>query len=128
MTSRPGGAAEGLNRADLVQALHRRARLCAAEHRGVVAMVAHGAIADETALEDTDVGLLIVVEDELATAGATDALTRRFRDLPIEIAARVEPRSAFRARLAAGDPEIAAVRDRSVILWGALPLDEGQAW
>jgi hypothetical protein len=68
------------------------------------------------------------VGDELAAADGGDTLMRRFRDLPIAVRARVESRSAFRARVAAGDPALSAVRDRAVILWGSLPIGEGQAW
>lgn len=122
------------DRRRLIEGLKSRARLCAAEKPGTVAIAVHGRLAAEsTALTDF-AELLIVVEQPVgqkARPGGDDAagaFDHYFADLPLDIQVAVLSRQDFRDRMTRGDPGLAAVRDQAVLLCGTLPIAEIWSW
>jgi hypothetical protein len=100
-----------------------------AEDGTILAIVAHGEVADRASARDATLEILVIVAHESVDRhGAGADLSRRFEDLPVNVRLEVETHHGFRTRLAAGDPELARIRDRAVLLSGALPVEDGQAW
>lgn len=115
------------DRRRIIEGLRRRALRCISERSEVIGILVHGELADRADARGTTVELLVVVEE---TEGASGSAAYRacFEGLSAEPRVEVETRTGLQRRAGAGDPELARLRDRAVLLAGALPLDEGQAW